>query len=50
MPLLTSYLARLASKEFAEWAIFEILEAIVKSTETKHDDKWLNKFRQIQPK
>ena len=45
--LLKSYVMKLASKEFAHWALFQIAEAIVKSTETKEDDKWLAKMKEL---
>lgn len=44
--LLGSYVAKLASKEFAHWALFKIAEAIVKSTDTKEDDEWLVKIKE----
>jgi len=44
-PLFKSYLAKLATKEFFEWALLEIADAAVKSTKTGHDDKWLAKFK-----
>ncbi len=44
--LLKSYIVKLASKEFAHWAFFQIADAIVQSTETKEDDKWLEKIKE----
>lgn len=44
--LLKGYIIKLASKEFAHWAMFQIAEAIVQSTETKEDDKWLEKMKE----
>lgn len=44
--LLGSYVGKLASKEFAHWALFKIAEAIVKSTDTKEDDEWLVKIKE----
>ena len=45
MNLLKSYLIKLATKEFAHWVFFEVAEAIVKSTKTEEDDKWLEKIK-----
>lgn len=44
--LLKSYLTKLATKEFAHWAFFQIAEAIVKNTATNEDDLWLAKIKQ----
>lgn len=44
--LVKSYLVKLATKEFAHWVLFEIADAIVKSTKTKEDDKWLTKIKE----
>lgn len=44
--LLGSYVAKLATAEFAEWVLFRIAEAIVKNTETKEDDAWLAKVKE----
>lgn len=44
--LLKSYIAKLATKQFAHYVLFEIAGAIVKSTETKEDDKWLAKIKE----
>ena len=44
--LLKSYIVKLASKEFAHYVLFEIAGAIVESTETKEDDKWLAKVKE----
>lgn len=46
LSLLKGYVMKLASKEFAHWALFQIAEAIVKSTETKEDDLWLAKIKE----
>ena len=43
--LLKSYIAKLATKQFAEYVLFEVAEAIVKSTKTPHDDKWLKAIK-----
>jgi len=43
--MVRGYIVKLATKEFAHWALFEIAEAIVQSTETKEDDKWLEQIR-----
>lgn len=43
--LLGGYIAKLASKEFAEWALFRIAEAIVASTKTKEDNAWLEQIK-----
>lgn len=45
LPLLASYVSKLATKEFAHWAFMQIAEAIVKSTETTEDDKWFAKIK-----
>ena len=50
MPLLKSYLTKLATQEFLHWVLFEVAEAIVKSTETKQDDKWLAKIKEMTEK
>jgi hypothetical protein len=44
--LLKSYLIKLATKEFAHYCFFEIAQAIVDSTETKEDNKWLEKVKE----
>jgi hypothetical protein len=44
--LIKGYIVKLASKEFAHYVLFEIAGAIVKSTETKEDDKWLAKIKE----
>jgi len=44
--LLKSYVAKLATEQFAHWAFFQIAEAIVNSTATKEDDKWLDKIKE----
>lgn len=44
--LVKSYIVKLATKEFAHWALFQIAEAIVESTETKEDDAWLAKVKE----
>lgn len=50
LPLLKSYVAKLATKEFAHYVLMEIARAIVSSTETKEDDKWLKEVeKRIQP-
>ena len=46
LPLVTGYIKKLATKEFAHWALFKIAEAIVDSTETKEDNEWLAKLRE----
>ena len=45
--ILKGYLIKLASKEFIEYVIFEAAEAAVKSTKTKHDDKFLAKIKEV---
>jgi hypothetical protein len=45
VPMLKMYIAKLASEKFAHWALMEVAEAIVHSTETKEDDKWLKSIR-----
>ncbi len=44
MGLLKSYVVKLATQEFAHWCLAQIADAIVKSTKTKEDDKWLEKI------
>lgn len=46
LSLLKGYLAKLATKEFIQWAIFEVADAAVKSTKTEVDDKWLEKIKE----
>lgn len=46
LSLLKGYLVKLATKEFAHWAFFQIGEAIVKNTKTEEDDKWLLKIKE----
>lgn len=41
LSLLKTYVAKLATQEFAHWALKEVATAIVQSTKTKEDDKWL---------
>lgn len=45
IPILKSYVIKLATKEFAHWVLMEIAESIVKSTKTKEDDKWFAKIK-----
>lgn len=42
LKLLTS----LASEKFIEWAFFKAGEAVVKSTETPHDDEWFEAIKE----
>ena len=44
--LLGKYIAKLATAEFAHWALFKIAESIVESTDTKEDDEWLAKIKE----
>lgn len=44
--LLTNIAVSLISEKFLEWALFNIAERIVKSTETKHDDEWLAQIKE----
>ncbi|MGL5012743.1 MAG: hypothetical protein ACRC6V_00420 [Bacteroidales bacterium] len=44
--LLTNIAVSLISEKFLEWALFNIAEKIVKSTETKHDDMWLAQIKE----
>ncbi len=41
LALLKSYLVKLATQEFANYVIREVAQAIVKSTKTEQDDKYL---------
>lgn len=43
--LLRGYISSLATKEFAHWALMEVAGALVKSTKTEEDDKWLAKIQ-----
>jgi hypothetical protein len=45
--LIKGYAVKLATAEFIEWVLFEIAEAAVKSTKTPHDDKLLEKLKEI---
>ena len=45
--LLKGYLVKLASREVMEFVLFEIGDAAVKSTKTPHDDRWLEKFKEV---
>ena len=45
LPLLASYVSKLATKEFAHWAFMQIGQAIVDSTETPEDNKWFDKIK-----
>lgn len=44
--LLSGYLKKLATKEFAHWVFFKIAQAIVDSTKTEEDNEWLEKIRE----
>ena len=44
--ILTQIAVSLISEKFLEWALFNIAEKIVKSTETKHDDEWLKQIKE----
>lgn len=46
LPLLKGYVVKLATKEFAHYILMQIAEAIVKSTKTKQDDKFLAKIKE----
>lgn len=46
LSMLKGYIAKLATQEFAHWALFQIAEAIVSSTETPEDDEWLKKIKE----
>lgn len=45
--LLKGYVAKLATQEFAHWVLMQLAEAIVKSTKTKEDDRWLEEIRRV---
>lgn len=47
LSLLKGYLIKLAGKEFIEWCLLEIADAVVKSTKTPHDDKLLAKIKEV---
>ena len=44
--LLSKYLTKLATEQFAHWVFFRVAEAIVASTKTKEDDVWLAKIKE----
>lgn len=44
--LLSKYLSKLATEQFAHWVFFKIAEAIVANTKTKEDDLWLEKIKE----
>ena len=44
--VLTQIAVSLISEKFLEWALFNIAEKIVKSTETPHDDEWLKMVKE----
>lgn len=39
-------LASMAAKSFLEWALFWVLDLVVASTKTPHDDLWLQKTKE----
>lgn len=45
--VLTKFAVAMISEKFLEWAFLALAERIVKSTETKHDDEWLEKFKEV---
>lgn len=45
--MLSSYIAKLATKEFFDYVLWEVIEAGVKSTKTTVDDKWAEKIKEI---
>ena len=44
---LTKLLTSLASEKMIEWAFFQIVEAVAKSTATPQDDAWLQKIKEL---
>ena len=44
--LLANIALSLISEKFLEWALFNVAERIVRSTETPHDDEWLKKVKE----
>ncbi|MGL5014219.1 MAG: hypothetical protein ACRC6V_08015 [Bacteroidales bacterium] len=44
--LIANIVLSLISEKFLEWALFNIAERIVKSTQTPHDDEWLAKVKE----
>lgn len=44
--ILTKVAVSLISEKFLEWALFNVAEKIVKSTETAHDDEWLKQIKE----
>lgn len=44
--LLTQIAVSLISEKFLEWAFFNIAGKLVKYSETKHDDEWLEKIKE----
>ena len=45
--VLFSWIAKIASKQFIEWLLLWGAEELVKSTETKHDDKFFEEFKKL---
>lgn len=43
--VLANIAVSLISEKFLEWALFRIAGRIVKSTQTPHDDVWLDKVK-----
>jgi hypothetical protein len=46
MAISTKLLMSLASEKIIEWALFYLVESIVKSTKTTHDDEFYSKIKE----
>lgn len=44
--IVTKLLAALATELLLEWMIFKGAELLVAKTATRHDDEWLEKFKE----
>jgi hypothetical protein len=44
--MLMKSLAAMASEKMLEWCMFQLIDVIVKSTKTKKDDAWAEKFKE----
>ena len=42
--------AKAASAEVAEWLLFKVADVLVKKTDTKHDDEFLEKIKEANAK
>ena len=44
--IVTKLFATMATEALLEWMLFKAADALVKSTKTKYDDEWLEKFKE----